>query len=402
MWPAEGAVSGDIVPILARHVVRWLASDRDVLARSDGGRVPAHDPDAFCTPYLLRGGDRAVAAFFRDAWLSDHIGFHYQHYADYAEAAREFLRQMSQRFARQLASRGDRVLTVVLDGENAWSAYREDARPFLHALYQLLERDAEIETVTFSEWLDGNAARGLDPHPPESLPEIHELATGSWADEAGSAQGVDLGTWIGEPDENEAWTLLGEVRGHLEASGATPGDAPDAYRAMYAAEGSDWFWWLGTDQESGRDAELDDIFHSHLRGVYLALGEHPPPHVVPHVAPPTVVWTPTCRPASMRSDERLLVRTQGPGSVTWRIDGAPPMTAVLIPVREPMLAVRHHQRLLGPFPPGAREVRISVRSASANGDDGPARPLECAGVLRIADARDDAGGAEIPAVASAR
>ena len=59
----------------------------------------------------------------------------------------EFLAQIKQRYARRLTGDDDRVLTVILDGENAWSAYREDARPFLHALYQLLEHDAEVESV---------------------------------------------------------------------------------------------------------------------------------------------------------------------------------------------------------------------------------------------------------------
>jgi hypothetical protein len=39
------------------------------------------------------------------------------------------------------------VLTVVLDGENAWGTYVDDAWPFLHALYRLLEQDAEVATA---------------------------------------------------------------------------------------------------------------------------------------------------------------------------------------------------------------------------------------------------------------
>jgi alpha-amylase/alpha-mannosidase (GH57 family) len=60
---------------------------------------------------------------------------------------------------------GDRVLTIALDGENAWGAYRADGRPFLHALYGLLEHDAQIETTTFVEYLDGQPARGIEAHP---------------------------------------------------------------------------------------------------------------------------------------------------------------------------------------------------------------------------------------------
>ena len=283
MWPAEGAVSQSVVPLFARHGVRWIASDRGVLARSGRWGYRADLPDVLCQPYRAEDGDTAVSVFFREAWLSDHIAFHYQAYADYAQAAREFLEQLKRRYARELREPGDRVLTVALDGENAWSAYREDARPFLRELYRLLEGDAEVRTVTFAEYLDGNPERGIAAHPTAAQERVHALFTGSWIDEGGSGAGADLGTWIGERDENAAWERLGEVRAHLAASGATPADAPDAYRAMYAAEGSDWFWWLGADQDAPGDAELDAIFHAHLDGVYAALGE-PPPAPAPFVA----------------------------------------------------------------------------------------------------------------------
>jgi alpha-amylase/alpha-mannosidase (GH57 family) len=67
--------------------------------------------------------------------LSDAIGFQYYSYANANQAAHAFLGEIKERFAWQVASDEDRVLTIVLDGENAWGAYPEDARPFLHALY---------------------------------------------------------------------------------------------------------------------------------------------------------------------------------------------------------------------------------------------------------------------------
>ena len=189
MWPAEGAVSQSVIPFFARHGVRWIASDHGVLARSGRWGYRADEPDVLCQPYRAAEGDDSVTILFRDGWLSDHIGFHYQHYADYEQAAREFLEQIRQRYARRLDGPGDRLLMVALDGENAWSAYREDARPFLHALYALLAADREVVTVTPSEYLDGNPARGIAPHPAETLARVHDLYTGSWIDEPGSATG---------------------------------------------------------------------------------------------------------------------------------------------------------------------------------------------------------------------
>jgi alpha-amylase/alpha-mannosidase (GH57 family) len=194
MWPAEGAVSQSVIPLFAGKGVRWIATDQGVLARSGRWGYRTHDPEVLCQPYRAEEGRNKVSIFFRDTELADAIGFHYHGYSDDEAAAGDFLQRIKARFAERLPGNEDRVLTVVLDGENAWSAYREDARPFLHALYGLLEVDAEIETVTFSEYLEGNPARGIAPHPVEVQPKVYDLFTGSWIDENGSAPGVDLDT----------------------------------------------------------------------------------------------------------------------------------------------------------------------------------------------------------------
>ena len=147
MWPAEGAVSQSIIPVLARHGVRWIASDRGVLSRSGRWGYDAADPDVLCQAYRAEEGEHAVSLFFRDTELSDAIGFRYASYSDYAAAAHDFLKEIKERFARR-ASHGNRLLTVALDGENAWGVCREDAWPFPHELYSLLERDPDVETVT--------------------------------------------------------------------------------------------------------------------------------------------------------------------------------------------------------------------------------------------------------------
>ena len=231
MWPAEGAVGQAVIPFFARHGVRWLATDRGVLARSGRWGYQADDPDVLCTPYRAEEGEHAVSIFFRDTALSDAIGFRYYSYDDEERAARDFLAEIKARFARSQTGDGDRVLTVVLDGENAWGAYREDARPFLHALYGLLERDTEVVTVTFAEYLDGDLARAIAAHPPAAQPKVYDLLTGSWIDENGSDPGVDLGTWIGEDEENLGWELLGRARDALSRAGATPETAPAAFQA---------------------------------------------------------------------------------------------------------------------------------------------------------------------------
>ena len=49
-----------------------------------------------------------------------------------------------------------------------------------------------------------------------------------------------------------------------------------AFDEMYAAEGSDWFWWYGRDQDSANDGAFDEIFRGTLANVYTLVGETPP------------------------------------------------------------------------------------------------------------------------------
>lgn len=368
MWPAEGSVSQFVVPLFARHGMRWLATDRGVLARSGRWGYRAEEPDVLCQPYRAEEDDHAVSIFFRDTQLSDAIGFHYYGYGDYEQAARDFLQAIKERFARQVSGDEDRVLTVVLDGENAWGAYRDDARPFLHALYTLLENGTELETVTFNEYLTGHPARGIAPHPVAAQTKVYDLFTGSWIDENGSAPGVDLGTWIGEAEENRGWELLGQAREFLDRAGVTPETAPAAFEALYMAEGSDWFWWFGDDQDSGNDDEFDDLFRTHLKNIYRSLGQTPPPELDQHIVPHAVLWTFTRQVDHIQPGDRLTVRTNCPGVLTWQLDGGEVQTAELAPAGGVMAGVTRYHLTLGPFPPQVRQLRFRFHCAHTGCD----------------------------------
>ena len=359
MWPAEGAVSQSVVPIFAQHGIQWIATDRGVLERSGRWGYNVNDQNVLCQPYHAEVGQHAVSVFFRDTELSNAIGFQYQGYTDYEQAAKDFVRQVKERFAWQVGGDDDRILTVALDGENAWGAYRDDGRPFLHALYTLLENDTELETITFSEYLEGSSGRGLAPHPIETQTRVYDLFTGSWIDEIGSAPGVDLGTWIGEEEENRGWEMLLQSRQALKQAGVTPETAPAAFQAAYMAEGSDWFWWFGEDQDSGNDEEFDDLFRTHLKNVYSNLGMEPPPDLEHHIVTHKVVWTFTEQVRQIQPRDRLTVLTNCPGILTWRTDGGSPQSAPLNPVGGVMAGAQRYQLSLGPFSPQANDLRLS-------------------------------------------
>ncbi|MBK9312643.1 MAG: hypothetical protein IPM55_00085 [Acidobacteria bacterium] len=349
MWPSEGAVSQSVIPCFARKNVRWLATDRGVLTRSGQWGYEADNPDVLCQPYRALEEDSSLMIFFRDPQLSDSIGFRYQSYDDYEEAARGFIGQIKNGFVRHFKHGKDRVLTVVLDGENAWGAYREDGRPFLQALYRLLERDAEIRTVTFCEYLDGNPMHGIRAHPVEDQERVYDLFPGSWIDESASAPGVDWGTWIGEEEENRGWELLKQAREFLQRKGATPETAPAAFQSLYIAEGSDWFWWFGGDQDSGKDETFDDLFRQHLKNIYRAFGEAAPPELDRHIVPHAVVWTHVAPADSIQIGDRLTVRTHCPGRLIWNVEDQPAQTADLLPVGGVMAGASRFQLSVGPF-----------------------------------------------------
>ena len=194
------------------------------------------------------------------------------------------------------------------------------------------------------------------------------MFTGSWIDENGSAPGVDLGTWIGEEEENLGWELLGQARDALDRAGATPQTASVAFQALYAAEGSDWFWWFGDDQDSGNDAEFDDLFRAHLENVYRGLGVDRPAQLEQHIVPRSVIWT-FARPIDqIQPGDRLTVRTNCPGVLTWRCDSGEPQTSRLSPAGGVIARTQRHHLTLGPFPPETHEVRFLFQCTHADCD----------------------------------
>lgn len=352
MWPGEGAVSAGAVQLLADQHVQWTATDGGVLARSGRWGYQVADATVLCQPYAPAEAP-SIAIFFRDAALSDGVGFRYGQ-SDADAAVGDLIRTIETHYLDRLpADDGhDYVLTVVLDGENAWGGYVDDGRPFLDALYRRLSADSRLRTVTFSEYLCGNPARGVRSHPINALAGVHELACGSWIDEPGSAPGVDLGTWIGESEENAAWALLEHARV------AVPGPlAQSPVRAhLLAAEGSDWFWWFGTDQESRNDGAFDDLFRAHLRGAYRAVGLDPPGTLDVDIVARPKIWTFTHPLARLPRSAQVTIRTNCPGRLTYRVDGADERTARLVAVGGVMAGVRRFQTTLGPFGPSAQAV----------------------------------------------
>ena len=188
---------------------------------------------------------------FRDHALSDLIGFSYAGWPADA-AADDFVARLAEAGRRFAAAggRGEPVIFVILDGENAWEHFEGGGRPFLRALYGRLTAHPELRTVTMSE-----ACRGAKTDLPGIFP-------GSWID-------ANFYIWIGHRDDQRAWSQLADARDALARPGSADASAvARAREEVLIAEGSDWFWWYGDDHSSEHDLEFDDLFRRHLRNVY--------------------------------------------------------------------------------------------------------------------------------------
>lgn len=270
LWPSEQAVSKYIVPYVAKAGFEWMLSSEGVLEKSLGFQLRGIDgivgrPELLYQPYLVEWEGEQVAILFRDIVLSDRVGFEYSG-LNGAVAAKDFLDYLhSVRLA--LGDQADeKVVVIALDGENAWEHYPNDGKEFLAALYSGLAEDPLLRTVTVSEY--------LAEHPPTE--SLEDLWTGSWI-------ASNLETWIGEEEENLAWESLALAREVLADFEKMHGEdlayqesLTAAWQSMLAAQGSDWFWWYGDDQDSNNDAAFDALFRSHLQGVYQSLGLEPP------------------------------------------------------------------------------------------------------------------------------
>jgi hypothetical protein len=226
-----------------------------------------------------------VAVFFRDHAISDRIGFVYARMAP-LEAVEDFVRLLEARRDAAALEPGvgaPPVVTVALDGENAWEYFPNGGYDFLDALYARLESLPWLRCVTPTSYLQDHAEALA------ALPELPALATGSWID-------GHFGTWIGDPAKNAAWEALGQARRTVGAacraslSGELHSpDSPEANLAserareamdcLLLAEASDWFWWFGKGHTSLEDAAFDALFRRHLRTAYTLVGLKAPPEL---------------------------------------------------------------------------------------------------------------------------
>ena len=261
MWPSEGSVSEAMLPLVADAGIKWLATDEEVLAKSLGvGKLTAAQKYRM---YYAGEGEARVAMIFRDHRLSDDIGFQYSK-MNGTEAANDMMRKLHAIHETIQTLDGDYVVPIIMDGENAWEHFENDGKEFFHSFYSQLKEAGWIVPVTVSEFLEIS--------PPEVT--LGKLAPGSWIM-------PNFDTWIGEAEENTAWDYLTLARRHIEDNRASLSaeGLEQVLKEAYIAEGSDWFWWYGLDQGSGKDEVFDEAFRGTLSRIYTLSGHQPPDYL---------------------------------------------------------------------------------------------------------------------------
>lgn len=270
MWPAEGSVCQEMIPLLAEHGIRWIATDEGILNRSTKGFVGrdehghVRNPGHLYRPYRVQEAGKELAIVFRDHGLSDRIGFQYQR-SPGEDAVEDLFRDL-QAIRRAAPAEDPLLVAIILDGENCWEHYPEGGVPFLRALYRRCTTTPGVRPVRIGEYL-------AEQPPRDTLPR---LFPGSWIHH-------DFAIWIGHEEDNAGWNALDATRKHLVQRSRLGHIPPDrirqAWEELYIAEGSDWFWWYGDDHHSAQDELFDYLFRKHLQNVYLLLGDTPPPEL---------------------------------------------------------------------------------------------------------------------------
>jgi alpha-amylase/alpha-mannosidase (GH57 family) len=284
LWPSEGSVCPELIPMVTRTGLRWLATDEGILARSlESAQQPWERHRDLYHPYRVGSDGQAATIVFRDRDISDAFGFVYHKTAP-ESAAEDVLRRL--RNIVHDAPDEQVLITIILDGENPWEHYYDGGERFLTLLYTALSHRAldhdglRVSPTTISDALASIPA----------APQLAQLHSGSWINQ-------DYKIWIGHQEDNQGWELLGHTRARLSKLVPNlPADrAHAAWNELYAAEGSDWFWWYGDDFDTVYKEEFDRLFRTHLRNVWMYMG----------VTPPDIFNRPICTLAPKPEADRL-------------------------------------------------------------------------------------------------
>lgn len=260
-WPSEGSISAETIQLLSGMGVKWIASGETVLSNSLSKSELETNK---CLHEAFKYKNFSTTCFFRDDGLSDLIGFKYSEW--HADDAVANLVHNLEQISEQCAEKPGAIVSIILDGENAWEYYPENGFHFISALYKQIVEHPGLKLTTYSEYL-------------EQFPKkrtLSEIVAGSWV------YGT-FSTWIGEQDKNRAWDMLVEAKNTFDrvmGSGTlTQDEMAHAEMQLATCESSDWFWWFGAYNSAESVATFDEQYRLHLSNLYQILKQEPPEYL---------------------------------------------------------------------------------------------------------------------------
>ncbi len=273
LWPSEGALSSQSLDLFDEYGIDICASGEELLSMSMGIDVskPASTYGRNVIPLykVYKWKNTNLKIIFRDSGLSDLIGFTYAKWRG-DDAANDL--------AGKLNSIDDfdkeAVVAIILDGENAWEYYHENGFYFLNDLYSLISSSIKINPL-----LIGDIYKNYDE---DNCIKLDYIYPGSWVN-------GNLGMWVGEEQKNKAWVLLCNAKEEFLnwVNGLMDNEEnrnnkiikekiDSALRQLMAAEGSDWFWWLGKDSPLFSQYSMEKIFRNFLKNIYIIMDKPVP------------------------------------------------------------------------------------------------------------------------------
>lgn len=268
IWPSEHCVSPKMLDMFKNLGIEWTISDEGILSNSIETEFVRdfkgylEDPYHLLKSYEYKNGLKMI---FRDAVIPNLISFEYPNH-DAELAANDLYDRIKVAQAKLLTSPDENhLITIAMDGENCWENYPQDGFVFLKKLYKLIEDDKSIETVLISDYLEKE----------KHHKSLNKIYAGSWINR-------NFKLWIDEPLKNLAWSYLKQVRDDFSAfvkKNPLNPNIEQARKELFICEGSDWFWWYGEPNDSGRDNIFDYLFREHLKNIYIFLGLEPPAYL---------------------------------------------------------------------------------------------------------------------------
>ncbi len=246
IWPAEGSISNQVLDILGEFNIGWVGADQQILSESmeEISSVIYTWKDLF-------------VIFFRNHEFSDRIGFIYQSW-DEANAAADIVKRIEEFSGNQ-----EKILTIILDGENPWEWYRNEGKIFLNEFYLRALSNSNIKMITFSEAKNLNFNRKA----------LSSIPAGSW-------MGLHFDNWIGKPDANRLWQILADARKTVQQYAGNSPLYESLMKLILMAECSDFFWWMSVPADKKTRAKFYSLFQLILSDIYKKAGLAVPENIM--------------------------------------------------------------------------------------------------------------------------